>query len=379
MLFPDVKREGHPFEKRVLITTTRFCNLACRYCYEKFKDNSAMPIETAKKCIRDEVKKLEAGSMQSLSVEFFGGEPFINFKLIKEVVDWTRNQDFAPLVSFSVQTNGTVLNAEIKEWLSANADVLTVGLSYDGVGMNDYNRGSASVDVDFFVSLWPQHAVSVLVIPGSVNGLFASVKDFLNRRIPFEVNLADGFAWGTSEVEELDVQLDRCEDFISDYATAVQCGVLPYDPFDFYLNGCRSDHQFCEDKHSCVLYDVDGRDYFCHLFSPAVLGYEKAQFCRKNYQHIKSVSMEPKCALCALKAFCQPCFGWRNLLSGSIEIATERKHQCNAVRRIAYRCAQSFCARMICHLKNGSTFDDRDCVRAKNSLRYVEEYENAAS
>lgn len=150
MIFPEIKRENRAFEKRVLITVTRECNLSCKYCYEKFKNNLSMPFETAKKCIRSEIEKLKSGPMKSLSVEFFGGEPFINFKLIKEVVGWVRDQEFSPLVNFFVQTNGTVLNVEIKDWLSSNADALMVGLSYDGVGMNEYNRGSTPVDVDFF-------------------------------------------------------------------------------------------------------------------------------------------------------------------------------------------------------------------------------------
>lgn len=72
--------------RQITLIITENCNLNCTYCYEKHKENSYMTFETAKKIIDKEFE--EVSDKDFIQVEFFGGEPFLNFDLIKEVVEY---------------------------------------------------------------------------------------------------------------------------------------------------------------------------------------------------------------------------------------------------------------------------------------------------
>ena len=86
-------------------------------------------------------------------VTFMGGEPFLNFDVIKSVVEWMQNQNTNVRMEAYATTNGTVLTEEMKDWLVAHKDILKVQLSYDGtIAQQLVNRTSRVIDVDFFLT-----------------------------------------------------------------------------------------------------------------------------------------------------------------------------------------------------------------------------------
>ena len=67
--------------KTLMLILTENCNLNCVYCYEHHKTLDDMPFETAKKAIDAEFHDLD--QYEHGEIELFGGEPFLNFELIK--------------------------------------------------------------------------------------------------------------------------------------------------------------------------------------------------------------------------------------------------------------------------------------------------------
>ena len=72
--------------KTVTLTLTQSCNLACSYCYEHNKSKNVMTFQTAKAIIDREIAKSK--EFENIEFDLFGGEPFLEFNLIQEIVDY---------------------------------------------------------------------------------------------------------------------------------------------------------------------------------------------------------------------------------------------------------------------------------------------------
>lgn len=71
--------------KDVTLTITEACNLNCIYCYENHKSKRKMNFEIAKRILDYELTA-DDGS-KKVTIDFFGGEPFLHFELIQEVCE----------------------------------------------------------------------------------------------------------------------------------------------------------------------------------------------------------------------------------------------------------------------------------------------------
>ncbi len=129
------------------------CNLRCSYCFASTGDFGAgrklMPVETGKKAI-DFLLKRSYGR-RNLEVDFFGGEPLMNFDAVKEVVAYARSKEaeYGKNFRFTITTNGLLLNDDSIDFI--NREMSNVVLSIDGrQEVNDRVRarvdGSGSYD-----------------------------------------------------------------------------------------------------------------------------------------------------------------------------------------------------------------------------------------
>ncbi len=110
------------------------CNLNCEYCfagggnYNTEKDY--MSEETGRKAVDFLIQN--SGKRQNLEIDFFGGEPLLNMKTVKEVVRYAREIEgkYGKKFSFTMTTNCLLLNDENIAWLNENME--NVVLSIDG-------------------------------------------------------------------------------------------------------------------------------------------------------------------------------------------------------------------------------------------------------
>ena len=119
------------------------CNLACRYCFaeegEYHGRRALMSLEVGKKALDFLIEN--SGSRVNLEVDFFGGEPLMNWDVVKELVKYgrSREKECNKNFRFTLTTNGVLLNDEIMEF--ANKEMANVVLSLDGrPEVNDHNR-----------------------------------------------------------------------------------------------------------------------------------------------------------------------------------------------------------------------------------------------
>lgn len=129
------------------------CNLRCKYCFASTGDfgtgRKLMPFETGKAAIDFLLEK--SVGRENLEVDFFGGEPLMNFQVVKDIVEYARSkeEEFGKHFKFTITTNGMLLNDENIDYI--NKEMYNVVLSIDGrKEVNDRMRtrvdGSGSYD-----------------------------------------------------------------------------------------------------------------------------------------------------------------------------------------------------------------------------------------
>jgi uncharacterized protein len=129
---PFVDTEQFPLSSLVLNVTNK-CNLHCTYCYEPDGAKyGPAPVRMEWETARSSVDFLfeKAGKNREVNIVFFGGEALLNFKLMKQVVDYaeTRGAGAGKKVDFSITTNGTLLVDEIIDFLQEHRFGVTISI-----------------------------------------------------------------------------------------------------------------------------------------------------------------------------------------------------------------------------------------------------------
>ncbi|MBS4968776.1 MAG: thioether cross-link-forming SCIFF peptide maturase [Lacrimispora saccharolytica] len=162
MLFTDDVYEGaiEMFAERPTVVKAlclhiaHDCNLACRYCFaeegEYHGRRALMSLEVGKKAL--DFLIANSGSRRNLEVDFFGGEPLMNWQVVKDLVAYGREQEKSHNKNFrfTLTTNGVLLDDEVMEF--CNKEMGNVVLSIDGRKevhdfMRPFRKGAGSYDL----------------------------------------------------------------------------------------------------------------------------------------------------------------------------------------------------------------------------------------
>ena len=162
MLFTDDVYEGaiEMFAERPTVVKAlclhiaHDCNLACRYCFaeegEYHGRRALMSKENRKKAL--DFLIANSGSRRNLEVDFFGGEPLMNWQVVKDLVAYGREQEkiHNKNFRFTLTTNGVLLDDEVMEF--CNKEMGNVVLSIDGRKevhdfMRPFRKGAGSYDL----------------------------------------------------------------------------------------------------------------------------------------------------------------------------------------------------------------------------------------
>lgn len=130
------------------------CNLACQYCFaeegEYHGRRALMSFEVGKKAL--DFLIANSGNRRNLEVDFFGGEPLMNWEVVKQLVEYGRSKEkeYNKNFRFTMTTNGVLLNDEIMDY--CNREMSNVVLSLDGRKevndkMRPFRGGKGSYDL----------------------------------------------------------------------------------------------------------------------------------------------------------------------------------------------------------------------------------------
>ncbi len=212
--------------KAMCLHVAHDCNLRCKYCFASQGDfqgkRELMDLETGKKALDFILQN--SGNRRNLEVDFFGGEPLMNFELVKELVKYGREEEkkYNKRFRFTITTNGVLLNDEIKDFINENMD--NVVLSLDGRReINDHMRptvastGSYDVIVPKFKELISKRGDKDYYIRGT----------FTNNNLDFSEDLKEFYNEGfektsiepvvTDEKEEYAIREEHLEKILDEY------------------------------------------------------------------------------------------------------------------------------------------------------------------
>ena len=120
--------------KALCLHIAHTCNLNCSYCFASqgkyHGERAIMSFEVGKRALDFLVEN--SGLRRNLEVDFFGGEPLMNFDVVKQLVAYARSieKEKGKNFRFTLTTNGVLVDDDVIEW--ANRECSNVVLSLDG-------------------------------------------------------------------------------------------------------------------------------------------------------------------------------------------------------------------------------------------------------
>lgn len=322
--------KGAPI-KSMCLNVAHDCNLRCRYCFAAQGDfggrRMLMPFDVARRAIDFLVER--SGGRHNLEVDFFGGEPLMNFKVVRQTVAYARSLEKTHHKNFrfTITTNGLLLDDDKIDFI--NREMSNCILSLDGRReVNDRLRvrvdGSGSYD-----SIVPKFQKLVKRRPKDrdyyIRGTYSRYNlDFTNDvrrmldlgfdRISVEPVVSDSrleYAIQETDLPRIFEEYDRLSDLVIERKKAGK-------GFDFFhfmidlnqgpcaikrLRGCSCGNEY-------VAVTPAGDIYPCHQF----VGYEQWKMgnlldgtfdeARKNRFALVNVYSKPECVGCWAKFYC---------------------------------------------------------------------------
>lgn len=311
----------------LFLEVTEECNLMCKYCYYGEKENRR---KMSPKVIDRVINRLidnESRSNGIPSITFFGGEPLLNFSLIKYCIDKCRRSDNEVLqgTEFKVVTNGMLLTEEIVNYFNKEGVYVTISLDGNKT-QHDYLRKKRNSQGSFEAiyrnlaflhhssdKIKKRYAIRPTVTKTNKNitALFNFFKDLGVR------NVTPGIGFMKEDPDNICLDIDQIEAFASEQVVCFkheieqELNFRDRSMFEVFRRvfGARHINYSCAACKTNWAIDISGQILPCHRFfgeGNYVLGSvykEKIDQAIINEFNV-SVDEDENCSLCAIKYFC---------------------------------------------------------------------------
>ena len=355
----------------VALILTHACNLNCVYCFEKHKSDKIMTLETAQRIVSDELERLRRHpDIAYVKFDLFGGEPLLRFDLIRKLVEWTV-ENFHDTYYFSVTTNGTLLSTEKRAWFEEHKSVIELILSVDGKEDTQLgNRGchAGELPIDFVARNWPEQYLKMTVSSASLPHFAENIIYLHERGYRVSGALAVGVLWRRGDDQIYKRELEKIADYYLSHPD-----VEPAPIFYRLYGELLVEHlgslplKNCGTGTTMIAYDVDGREYPCHMFVPLVHG-------KEVYDEIKQVDftdyaalIHSECRKCGILKICRTCYGFNYNDRGDVT------HRDKTACRMFLAEAQVVSAFLIRYfMRRKDRLDEEQLVMLKGALKCYE-------
>lgn len=329
-------------KKEIMLLITYSCNLNCVYCYEPKTEHNKITLDQAISYIKEVVDNLNE-TYSEFEVQFMGGEPLLQYDLIKSVSTWLWEQTFkVKLSQIFIVTNGTLLNDDMKTWFSSHKGRICLGLSFDGNRlMQNMNRSESAplVDLSYFVDNWPIQHVKMTVSPDTISNLYDGVIYLIEQGFTYittDLAMGDRIFWEDCHLKVFADQLERLSAFYIANPETPLFSMFNVDILSIVSTDSDTQkHCGCGEDLVCI--DTDGKHYACHLFSSIALPKSKV-FVSNEYDFSDYACFEiAECKDCAIRNFCPHCYGMNFLCTGDIK--KQSAFTCKSAKiQFAYAC-----------------------------------------
>lgn len=310
---------------KVVLSTTYNCNLNCKYCYVRGGD---LPVKMLNSEIAIKaIDFLLSKSLDEITIQFFGGEPTLNFKCIKDVVDYLNKKETKTKINYEISTNG-LLPKNYLNFFIKNKFLFIVSL--DGPEeIHNLQRPSRNEKINSFqttkrtIKLILQKTkklkVRTTITSNSVEKMANIVRYFSSlgiKLIHFEIFSPLGR--GENHLEYRPDKDKYVKNFIKAYLTAKKLGVqiTQFGPFDLFSPSkftCASSHRykFVVVPDGEILFCLGAQEEFGNIIKEFKLGYctsDKLCIDEKKAKTLPikyNVDLIKECAKCFIKYICK--------------------------------------------------------------------------
>lgn len=323
------KERIEKINRTITLTLTEQCNLSCTYCYENHKSPEKMSLECAKTILINELNRTNKGDFNDVEIDFFGGEPFLEFELLVEIYNFLLNNHWNTDWLCFTTTNGTLVHGNIQKWLEKQKDNFRCGLSLDGTKeMHDLNRSNSfdKIDIEFFRKTYPKQPVKMTISPQTLPNLADGVIYLHNLGFNVTSNIAQGVDWTNKQNSViLEMQFKKLIEFYLEHPDIEPCTMLNMGVENVIDVNDKIVRKWCGAGTHMFTYDVRGNVYPCQFFMPLSIGNEKANLSKRIdfYDDISFINIDKKCQECVIYNYCPTCYGVNFYTSGNIFSKTE--------------------------------------------------------
>lgn len=198
----------------LILIVTRECNLECKYCLVA-KRKEIMDKETATKAVNLFVLYLEKNNLKEGKIKFFGGEPFIHFDLVKEIIEYAAVKN--KLLTFYITTNGSFLSEKNLQWF-ANHKNTQLSIS---VNAEDLSKNNNLLKKVILAKKYSSEnlILNVLVVPNRVVFFLEDIKYLYQLGFKkFNLLWATYILWQQSGIEKLKQEFQKIASFVRQYS-----------------------------------------------------------------------------------------------------------------------------------------------------------------
>lgn len=280
-----------------------------------------MSFDTACKIIKSEMQFMRGTTLyERIDFRFFGGEPLMQFLLIRDICEWAWARDWGVRYHFYVITNGTLLDSERQKWFESNKKRITIDLSVDGLDvMHRTNRGCSvrSLPIDWVKKNWPSSRYKMTISSKTLSSFADGVISLVGQGYDISSALAIGEHWSDETAREYACQWQK----ILKYYLTVTGGTVwkqLFKSIDSLFSNQKVQDKCCGAGDSAITYDIDGEIYPCVIFTPLVFGRD----IRPDLANIQftnpDVFADETCQDCFIRNMCKTCYGFNLQMRGKL-------------------------------------------------------------
>jgi uncharacterized protein len=307
------KNKGETPAFMIVINVTERCNLSCVYCYEHNRADREFDYHAVLAALN---KLLHAHRTDpKIIIEFSGGEPLLAFSQINRLLDYIQDHYMQEpawhnRIRFGISTNGTLLNDEIKAWLTQHPEV-SLSVSLDGTAqIHNHNRSNSYAQVAKHLDFILRYGlpVKVTLSPYSIQNCAQGFKHIHALGFMCTGNVIFEDVWGPPPTKKgylkaFAHQLHELVDYYSDHPEITRASMMMPLTEWFSEDTKREFRRNCGLGKSLIAIDVDGKQYPCHRFTPMCT----KKVLEDNIQ-IDPIYIQPQeCSNCPFVIMCPGC------------------------------------------------------------------------
>lgn len=288
---------------------TEACNLNCVYCFEHAKSCRSMDFETAKKILD---RELADTNWDYYEIQLMGGEPLLNFNLIKEIDKYIFEICNRKDVRVFTVTNGTLMDKEKQKWFAERKHRAICGLSIDGI-REAHNRSRFNsfdqIPIDYFVKTWPDQDCRMTLHSSNIDNFAEGVEFLESKGFTIQGAFAQGIEWITEDTLHIfERELTKLVKYYLEHPEKKVIDLLNVNFAALAAPIKDKDSQSCGAGKELCSYNIDGKRYPCHSLTPVSTGDSAEMYTDKTAEDF-DFHTDPHCIDCVFLPCCSTCLG----------------------------------------------------------------------